>query len=559
MKVVVIGGVAGGASAAARLRRLDETAQIIMLERTGYVSYANCGLPYYLSGAISDKNKLTLQTPASFKNRFNIDVRVRNEATSIDTSAKTVHVRNLEDGSEYDETYDVLIYSPGARAMRPDVPGADDDRILTLRTVEDTLAFRSVLDDRKPRTAIVVGGGFIGLEVAENLIEAGVGVTLIQRSEQVLRPLDYDMACLLHGKLRAKGVNLLLNTPVDRYERSGDQMCAVTAAGERLVADLVFMGLGTVPDTQLAVDAGLELGPKGSIVVDDHMRTSAPDVYAVGDAVQIRNRVSGDAALIPLAGPANRQGRIAANNICGIDDVYAGSQSSSIVKVFDLTAAATGLNSAAARAAGIDFDVVVLRPASHATYYPGASTINLKVLYGPATGRILGAQAVGREGVDKCIDVFAMAIAAGMTADELQDLDLCYAPPYSSAKSPANFAGFIIENVRSGRIGSYTWDKVAELPRDGSVTLIDVRTPGEYERGHFDGFANMPLDELRGRLDEIDRTKPVYLNCQVGLRGYIAACILVNNGFDVHNLTGGYGFYSEVMQGAAPGADESLA
>ncbi len=551
MKVIIIGGVAGGATAAARLRRLDESAEIIILERTGYVSYANCGLPYFLSGVIADEGKLTLQTPASFKERFNIDVRVRNEAVAIDPDAKTVTVRRLEDGSEYTEDYDALVYAPGARATRPDMPGADDERILTMRTVEDTFRIRQLIEARNPRTAIVVGGGFIGLEVAENLVEAGIAVTLLQRSDQVLRPLDRDMASLIHNKLRAAGVDLRLGTPVVGYERpgEGEGMRVITEEGGVLEADLVFIGLGTTPDTVLAKEAGIEHGRKGAVIVDDHMRTSAPDIYAVGDAVEIVNSVSGQKALIPLAGPANKQGRIAANNICGIDDVYTGSLGSSIVKVFDLTAATTGLNSSGAKAAGIDFDSVVLRPASHATYYPGSSSITMKVLFEPATGRIIGAQALGKEEVAKQVDVFATAITAGMTAADLEDLDLAYAPPFSSAKSPVNMAGFIIENLRAGRVKQFHWDDVAGLPRDGSITLLDTRTEGEYARGHYDGTVNIPLDSLRGRLDELDASKPVYVNCQVGLRGYIACRILMAHGFDCYNLTGGYGFYREVLEG----------
>lgn len=551
MKVIIIGGVAGGATAAARLRRLDESAEIVILERTGYVSYANCGLPYFLSGVISDEGKLTLQTPASFKERFNIDVRVRNEAIAIDPDAKKVTVRRLDDGSEYTEGYDALVYAPGARATRPDVPGADDERVLTLRTVEDTFRIRQLIDARKPRTTIVVGGGFIGLEVAENLVEAGIAVTLIQRSEQVLRPLDRDMASLVHNKLRASGVDLRLCTPVVGYERpaEGEGMRVLTEDGKVLEADLVFIGLGTTPDTALAKEAGIELGRKGAVVVDDHMRTSAPDIYAVGDAVEIVNSVSGEKTLIPLAGPANKQGRIAANNICGIDDVYMGSLGSSIVKIFDMTAAATGLNGSGAKRAGIDFDSVILRPASHATYYPGFSSITMKVLFEPASGRIIGAQALGKEEVAKQVDVLATAITAGMTAADLEDLDLAYAPPFSSAKSPVNMAGFIIENLRAGRVKQFHWDDVADLPRDGSVILLDTRTEGEYERGHYDGTVNIPLDSLRDRLDELDISKPIYVNCQVGLRGYIACRILMGHGFDCYNLTGGYGFYREVIEG----------
>ncbi len=548
MKVVIIGGVAGGATAAARLRRLDEKMQIIILERSGFISYANCGLPYYIGGAIQEKRALTLQTPQSFWKRFRIEARVHNEAVAIDPVQKIVRVSRLDDGTEYEESYDKLILSPGARAIRLPVPGAEDERIMTLRTVEDTFRIRDYLESYPVQRAVVIGGGFIGLEAAENLMERGVATTLIQLDDQVLPPLDYDMACQLHAYLRGKGLDLRLKTAVSGFRPEGDSL-AVLAGGEEAVrADLVLMAVGVTPDTALAASAGLALNPRGAIIVNDRMETSQQDIYAVGDAVEIRNFVTGAPALIPLAGPANKQGRIAADQICGRTSVYRGAQGSSVIKVFEMTAAATGLNEKAAQAAGIAYDRVVTYSASHATYYPGATDMTIKTLYEPESGRILGAQIVGFDGVDKRIDVMAAAIRAGMTAQDLEELDLAYAPPYSSAKDPVNMAGFVIGNVRSGLVRQYHWQEVADLQRDGSVTLLDVRTPGEYANGHIAGAVNIPLDELRERLGELDRGKPVYVNCFSGLRSYIACRILTQDGFDCRNLSGGYRFYAYVVQ-----------
>ena len=548
MKVVIVGGVAGGATAAARLRRLDERAEIVILERSGYISYANCGLPYYIGGAIREKQALTLQTPQSFWKRFRIEARVHNEVISIDPVKKTVHVRRLDDGTEYDESYDKLILSPGAKAIRLPVPGAGDERIMTLRTVEDTFRIHEYAETHTVRRAVVIGGGFIGLEAAENLMERGVATTLIQLDDQVLPPLDYDMACQLHAYLRGKGLDLRLKTAVSEFRPTEDDL-AVIAGGEEIVgADLVVMAVGVTPDTDLAASAGLALNQRGAIVVNERMETSQQDIYAVGDAVEIHNFVTGAPALIPLAGPANKQGRIAADQICGRGSTYCGAQGSSVIKVFEMTAAATGLNEKSARAAGIAYDRVATYSASHATYYPGATDMTIKTLYDPGSGKILGAQIVGFDGVDKRIDVMATAIRAGMTAQDLEELDLAYAPPYSSAKDPVNMAGYVIGNVRAGLVRQYHWQEVASLPRDGSVTLLDVRTPGEYANGHIAGAVNIPLDELRERIGELDRGKPVYVNCFSGLRSYIACRILTQYGFDCRNLSGGYRFYAYVAQ-----------
>ena len=555
VKVLIIGGVAGGATAAARLRRLDESAEILILERSGFVSYANCGLPYYIGGVIRQKHRLTLQTPESFFQRFRIDVRVRNEVLAIHPAEKAVTVRELDTGREYRESYDKLILSPGARPVRPDTPGIDLPEIFTLRTVEDTFRIREYIDGKKPRRAVVVGGGFIGLEMAENLVQAGLATTLLQRSGQVMPPLDADMAAMLHSHLREKGVDLRLNTPISAYSKGEDGVHVHLKNGGEVVADLVLLAIGVTPESHLAKEAGLTLGQKDSIVVDEHMRTSQPDIYAVGDAVEVRHIVSGKPALVSLAGPANKQGRIAADHICGRCSAFRGAQGSSVLRLFDLTVAATGLSEKAAKAAGIAYDKVVTFSPDHATYYPGASNMTVKTLFDPETGRILGAQIVGGNGVDKRIDVLATAIRAGMTGTDLEELELAYAPPYSSAKDPVNMAGFVIGNVRSGLVRQYHWHDVADLPRDGSVTLLDTQTEGEFAAGHIPGAVNIPVDELRERLGELDPKKPVYVNCYSGLRSYIACRILAGHGFTCYNLSGGYRFYEAVL-GPMP-VDES--
>ena len=548
MKVVIVGGVAGGASAAARIRRLDEHAQIIMIERSGYVSYANCGLPYYVGGVIKEQEELTLQTPESFWDRFRIDVRVRQEVTAIDPEGKTVTVHTLDSGKFYTETYDKLILAPGAKPTVPALSGVDSERVFTLRTVEDTLRIRRFVEDQKPKTAVLAGGGFIGLEMAENLAEMGIAVTIVQRPKQLLAPLDADMASFIHARMRAHGVTLRLGETVEGFRQDGCEMATLLEGTEPLRSDMVLLAIGVTPDTHLAKEAGLELGIRGSIVVNERMETSAPDIYAVGDAVEVTHFVTGQKALISLAGPANKQGRIAADNICGGNSRFTGSQGSSVLKVFDLTAASTGINEKAAQAAGIAYDKVILFPASHAAYYPGAQSLTMKALYEKETLRLLGAQIVGREGADKRIDVLATAIRAGMTALELTELDLAYAPPYSTAKDPVNMAGFMIEDLESGKVRQFHWDEVDGLHRDGSAALLDVRTEWEYQRGHLDGFQNVPLDDLREHLDELDRSKPVYVNCQTGLRSYLACRLLTQYGFTCAHLSGGYSFYQVVTQ-----------
>ena len=551
MKIVIIGGVAGGATAAARIRRLDEQAEIIVFERSGFISYANCGLPYYIGGTIEDENELTLQTPESFWKRFRVKMNVHHEVTAIHPDSKTVTVKNLENGKVFTESYDKLVLSPGAKPIKPSFDGVDSDKIFTLRTVEDTLKIKKHVDEHRPKSVVVVGGGFVGIEVAENLRELGIDVTLVEATDQLMAPFDRDMASFIHAEIRKKGVHLMLDTMVEGF---ADTACGIDVKLKKaptLHSDMVVMAIGVAPETTLAKDAGIELGIKGSIVVNDKMETSVSDVYAVGDAVQIRNFVTGENTLISLAGPANKQGRIAADNICGGDSHYTGGQGSSVIKIFDMTAAVTGINERTAKVLGIAIDKVILSPMSHAGYYPGGKLMTLKVLFEKGTFRLLGAQIVGFEGVDKRIDVLATAIRAGMKAYDLTELDLAYAPPYSSAKDPVNMAGFIIENIKNGMVKQWYYEDCETLPRDGSITLLDTRTPMEYSMGHAEGFINIPVDELREHIDKLDKSKPVYVICQSGLRSYIASRILMGNGFDAYNFAGGFRFYDAVRNDKA--------
>ena len=546
MKIVIIGGVAGGATAAARIRRLDENAEIVVFERSGFISYANCGLPYYIGGIIEDESDLTLQTPESFWKRFRVKMNVEHEVIEISPENKTVTVKNLKNGEVFTESYDKLLLSPGAKPIKPGFEGIESDRIFTLRTVEDTLKIKIYLNAYHTESAVVVGGGFIGIEVAENLRELGVKVTLVEAADQLMAPFDNDMASFIHAELRKNGIELMLGRMVEGFADTDSGIDVRLKDFGTIHTDMVFMAIGVAPETTLAKAAGLELGIKGSIVVNDRMETSVPDIYAVGDAVQIRNFVTDTDTLISLAGPANKQGRIAADNICGGDSRYTGGQGSSVIKIFDMTAAVTGINEKTARSLGIDTDKVILSPMSHAGYYPGGKVMTMKVLFEKGSYRILGAQIVGFDGVDKRIDVLATAIRAGMKAYELIDLDLAYAPPYSSAKDPVNMAGYIIENIKNGIVKQWYYEDDETLPRDGSVTLLDTRTVQEYSKGHVNGFVNIPVDELRERIGEIDKTKPVYVICQSGLRSYIASRILVGNGFDAYNFAGGFRFYDAV-------------
>ena len=550
MKVVIVGGVAGGATAAARIRRLDEQAEIVVFERSGFISYANCGLPYYIGGVIEDPEDLTLQTPESFFSRFRIHMKVRHEVTAIHPDRKTVTVKDLETGEEFEESYDKLLLSPGAKPVWPNLPGMDSDKLFTLRTVEDTFRIKEFVDQNKPKSAVMVGGGFIGLEVAENLREQGMDVTIVQRPKQLMNPFDADIASFIHSEVRKHGVKLALGYSVEGFAEKNNGVEVLLKDQPSIHGDMVVLAIGVTPESSLAKNAGLALGMKGSILVNDRMETSVPDIYAVGDAVQVKHYVTGEDALIALAGPANKQGRIVADNICGGDSRHLGSQGSSVIKIFDMTAATTGINETNARKSGLDVDTVILSPMSHAGYYPGGKLMTMKVVFEKETYRLLGAQIVGYDGVDKRIDVLATAIHAGMKATDLKDLDLAYAPPYSSAKDPVNMAGFMIDNISKG-LKQWHFADAAKLPRDGSVTLLDTRTVGEYRRGHIDGFKNIPVDELRERIGEIEAGKPVYIICQSGLRSYIATRILEGYGFEAYNFAGGFRFYDAVMNDRA--------
>ena len=551
MKVVIVGGVAGGATAAARIRRLDEQAEIVVFERSGFMSYANCGLPYYIGDVITDEEELTLQTPESFFSRFRVAVKTRHEVTAIHPDRKTVTVKKLSDGTSFEEKYDKLLLAPGAKATVPQVQGADSEKLFTLRTVEDTLRIKNYIKAHRPRSVVLAGGGFIGVELAENLCELGLDVTVVQRQKQLLTPFDADMAAFIHAELRRHGVKLLLGRSVTGFAEADGAVDVQLDCGETLRTDMAILALGVTPDTALAKEAGLALGIKGSILVNDRMETSAPDIYAVGDAVQVKHAVSGEDVLISLAGPANKQGRIAADNICGKDTRYQGSQGSSVIKIFDLTAATTGLSEKDARRCEFSVDKVILSPMSHAGYYPGGSVMTMKVIFEKETYRLLGAQIVGREGVDKRIDVLATAIHAGVKATDLKNLDLAYAPPYSSAKDPVNMAGFMIDNIKNGTLKQWYVDEILALLQRSDVTLLDTRTRREYAMGHIDGFFNIPVDELRERLAEVPHDKPVYVICQSGLRSYIATRILEGNGYTAYNFSGGYRFYATVMQDRA--------
>ena len=491
-----------------------------------------------------------MQTPESFWQRFRIHMKVHHEVTAIHPDKKTVSVKNLMTGEVFEESYDKLLLSPGAKSVWPDLPGMDSKKLFTLRTVEDTFHIKEFVNQNNPESAVMVGGGFIGLEVAENLRHLGLDVTIVQRPKQLMNPFDADIASFIHAEMRKHGVKLALGYSVEGFEEKNGGMDVLLKDREPIHADMVVLAIGVTPESTLAKKAGLALGMKGSILVNDRMETSAPDIYAVGDAVQVKHYVTGEDALIALAGPANKQGRIAADNICGGDSRYLGSQGSSVIKVFDMTAATTGINETNAWKSGLDVDTVILSPMSHAGYYPGGKVMTMKVVFEKGTYRLLGAQIVGYDGVDKRIDVLATAIHAGLKATDLKDLDLAYAPPYSSAKDPVNMAGFMIDNISKG-LKQWHLADAAKLPRDGSVTLLDTRTPGEYRRGHIEGFKNIPVDELRQRIDEIEQGKKVYVICQSGLRSYIATRILEGYGFEAYNFAGGFRFYDAVMNDRA--------
>ena len=542
MNVIIIGGVAGGASAAARLRRLDESAAIILLERGEHVSFANCGLPYYIGGEIRQKRALTVQTPESLKSRLNLDVRTGQEAVAIDPVKKQVEIVDRKSGDRYWEPYDKLILSPGAEPVRPALPGADDERVFTLRNIPDAERIDTYIKGQNPRRALIVGGGSIGLELAENLTRAGLQVTIAEMAGHVMASLDPEMAPEIHRHLEDKGIRLLLEHGVRAIVPHPDHL-QVEMDGGKLDTDMIIFTIGVRPESTLAGIAGLAVSERGAILTDEHMRTSDADIYAVGDAVAVRQPVTGQPAYIPLAGPANKQGRIAADHIAGISRTYGGTQGSAIVKIFDLAVGMTGINEAAARSLGLSYDKVYLLSSSHAGYYPGASLLHMKVLFDKLTGRILGAQIIGRAGVDKRIDVLAVAIRHNLTAEDLTEFELSYAPPFSSAKDPVNMAGFMIQDLLEGKVIQYHIDEIPRLVAD-RAQLIDVRTGGEYSMGHISGARNIPIDDLRMRMREVNKERPVYLYCQSGHRSYLGARILTAHGYKVSHMAGGYHLYS---------------
>ncbi|GAA0135016.1 FAD-dependent oxidoreductase [Paenibacillus sp. YSY-4.3] len=539
-KILIVGGVAGGASAAARLRRLDEEAHIVLFERDPYISFANCGLPYYIGDTIKERSKLIVQTPEAMRRRFNIDVRTGSEVLSLDPAARTIKVRSEERG-EYEESYDAVILSPGAKPVRPALPGIDHPQIYTLRNIPDTDRIKEQVTSADRRSAVVIGGGFIGVEMAENLRELGLDVALVEAGQQILAPFDGEMSNMLAKEMEQQGIKLHLGDSVTAFADADGEVKVMLASGTEVQAGLVILAIGVAPDTRFLQSSGIELGPKGHIFVNEHMRTNLEDVYAVGDAVETTDFVSGAKTAAPLAGPANKQGRIAADNICGLGTTYKGAQGTSVIKVFSLTGASTGNNEKTLQRLGTPYHAIYVHPSSHATYYPGASPLTIKLLFSPE-GRVLGAQAVGKSGVDKRMDVLASAIRFKGSVADLTELELTYAPPYSSAKDPVNMAGYAAENVLTGKTHVFL-PRELEDRDESSTLLVDVRTETEHARGHIPGSINIPVDELRERLGELDASKEIWVYCQVGLRGYTASRILNQSGFRTRNLTGGYVTY----------------
>ena len=544
MKVIIVGGVAGGATTAARLRRLNEKAEIILIERGNFISFANCGLPYYIGNVIKNKKDLLVQTPEKFNKRFNIDVRIKQEVTKIDRKEKCIVIKNLETNEEYKESYDKLVLSPGANPINP-FKDLNSERIKTLRNVEDSVEIKDYIIKNNIKNVAIIGGGYIGVEVAENLSNFNdVKVTIIEKASHLIAPLDEDMARFVHKLLEKKGINIILNNGVKEIINKDDKL-NIILENEKIDSEYIILCLGVIPEDKLAVDAELKVYPKGGIEVDDHMRTNDEDIYALGDAVKIKNCVTEDMSYISLAGPANKQARVVANNICGKETSYDGSIGSSILKIFDYNLGITGINEATCKNSNTQYKTIILSPFSHATYYPGASMLTIKAIYEQKTGKILGAQVLGKEAVDKVTDILATAIIMKTTAYDLEKLDLCYAPPFSSAKSPVNLLGNSIVNEIEGLVETITWEDVENLNNNNNISILDVRTDAEYEEGAFKGCIHIPLDDLRGNLDKLDKTKTYLVYCKTGLRSYIACRILSQNGFKVQNITGGYHYYKK--------------
>lgn len=540
MKVIIVGGVAGGAGTAARLRRNDETCDIVMFERGQYISYANCGLPYYIGGVITNKNSLQLQTPEGFKGRFRVDVRTGSNVTAVDTEKKTVTV--CHDGHSYEEVYDKLVLSPGSAPFQPDIPGIEKNQVFTLRNIPDTYAISDFIKTNKPKTCVVIGAGFIGMEMAENLAKQGISVSIVEGAAHVMPPIDLDIAHEIHNYIRSKGIELYLEQTCISMEKGK----VILSGGSEVAADFVILSIGVRPDTAFLKDSHIELGDRGEILVNPYMETSASDVYALGDAVSVKHVVSKELMLIPLASPANKQGRLVGDNLCGRKHAYKGSQGTSIMKFFDKTVAVTGEKEESLIARNCPYEKVFTSSASHAGYYPGGDTMTVKTIFEPGCGRILGAQIIGGSGVDKRIDDLANAVRFQMTCYDLQEMELSYAPPFSSAKDPVNMVGYVIGNVLEGLMKPFRAEDLDQIPQQG--ICLDVRTAEEYSKGSIPGFKNIPLDSLRENLEGLDPAKEIYITCQIGQRGYLAQRLLEQNGFRTWNLTGGYRLYEAMIK-----------
>ena len=546
-KILIVGGVAGGASAAARLRRLDEKAKIIMFERGEYISFANCGLPYNIGGVIKSRDDLLLQTPESFRQRFNVEVRVRNEVTQIDPARKQISVKDLNSGSTYTETYDKLILSPGAEPIKPSIPGIDSDGIFTLRNIRDTDAINGYIEECKPERTVIVGAGYIGLEMAENLRRRGMSVAVVEMADQVMPIMDKEMASFIRQELQKHSVALWMDDAVASFQPLNSRLTVGLKSGAELSCEMVILATGVIPEVELARLAQLEMGTTGGIKVNKKLQTSNPDIYAIGDAIEVKDFILGNPTLIPLAGPANKQGRMVADNICGRERTYSGTQGTAVLKVFDLTIAMTGASEKALTKADVEYEKLYIHPANHVGYYPGAKQMHIKLLFTRPQGRILGAQIVGPDGVDRRIDIFGVAIRAGMTVFDLQELELAYAPPYGSGKDAVNMAGFAASNILDGTVNVVHWDQL----QDGDY-ILDVRTAGEFARGNVPSSVNIPLDELRNRFGELPQDTTINIHCGVGVRSYIACRILMQNGFVARNISGGLISYHAYKNGELP-------
>jgi NADPH-dependent 2,4-dienoyl-CoA reductase/sulfur reductase-like enzyme/rhodanese-related sulfurtransferase len=539
MRVIIVGGVAGGASVAARLRRLKEKDEIIIYEKSPHISYANCGLPYYIGGLITDKSKLTVQTPESFKKRFNIDAFVNHEVNDINREKKEITVINLLTNQTFIDHYDKLVLSPGAKPIIPLIKGVDSPLVFTLRNIPDTYRITEFIEKNKPKKALIVGAGYIGLEMAENLYHRDIKMTIVELGEHVIAPFDYDMTADIHHYLRLKGIDLYLNTNIYEFKTENNQIKALIN-NDWHDFDMVVLSVGVKPDTAFIQKAAIEVNDKGAIIVDKHLKTNDDDIYALGDAITVTSFVSKKRAYIPLAGPANRQGRIVADNLAGIKSVFNGSQGTAILKLFDMSIAMTGLNETTARQEGYSIDKIYQLSSDHATYYPGSSNMVIKLIFQRKTGKILGAQIVGFNGVDKRIDVLATAIRGNLTAIDLSEIDLAYAPPFGSSKDPVNMLGYLAENVINGFVKQYYYEEAKDLSIDKSITLLDVRSKEEYALGKVDNSINIPLNELRDRIDELDKNRKIFITCHGGMRSYIASRMLSQKGYQTFTLATGY-------------------